>query len=94
MNLFYKRKVIQELTYSDGDFSVSWSEMKSHLHTPLNGCGVGYFDDFPYPKERDEIIDEYLIKKGVAIRNRDGDLEVTEKTSEFIERFNELLNNI
>tara|TARA_R110001599_G_scaffold255740_1_gene455895 strand:- start:596 stop:877 length:282 start_codon:yes stop_codon:yes gene_type:complete len=85
MNLFYKRKVIQELTYSDGDFSVSWSEMESHLHTPLNGCGVGYFEDFPYPKERDEIIDEYLIKKGVAIRNKDGDLETTQHTSNFIE---------
>ena len=85
MNLFYKRKVIHELTYSDGDFSVPWKDMKSHLHTPLNGCGVGYFEDFPYPKERDEIIDEYLIKKGVAIRNKDGDLETTQHTSNFIE---------
>ena len=94
MNLFYKRKVIHELTFEDGDFSVPWKDMERHIETPTNGCGVGYFEDFPYPKQRDSRIDEYLIKKGVAIRNRDDDLEVTEKTSEFIERFTELLNNI
>jgi len=94
MNLYYKKRVIHELTYRDEDFSVSWKDMGRHIQTPINGCGVGYFNDLPYPKERDSRIDEYLIKKGIAIRNKDGDLEVTEKTSEFIERFNELLNNI
>tara|TARA_R110000822_G_scaffold34517_1_gene98017 strand:+ start:1524 stop:1793 length:270 start_codon:yes stop_codon:yes gene_type:complete len=89
MNLYYKKIVIDELTFEDGDFSTSFGNMERHIETHW-----GYFNNLPYPKERDSRIDEYLIKKGIAIRNKDGDLEVTEKTSEFIERFNELLNNI
>lgn len=93
MNLFFKRKVIHELSFEDGDFSTTWREMGKHIETPINGCGVGYFNDFPYPNERNPEIDDYLIKNGIAVRNKDGDLEVTEKTSEFIRRFYDLINN-
>jgi hypothetical protein len=92
MQIYYKKKIIQQLTYTDGDFSVSWSDMERHIETSTYRSGNGYFKNFPYPKERDSRIDEYLIKKGVAIRNRDGDLETTPKTSKFIETILNLLN--
>ena len=85
MEIYYKKKIIYQLTYSDGDFIVPWKDMERHIETPINGCGVGYFNDFPYPKERNERIDEYLIHKGVATINKDGDLETTQHTSNFIE---------
>jgi hypothetical protein len=91
MNLFFKRKVIHELTFEDGDFSTSFGDMERHIETPTNGCGVGYFNGFTYPYERNPEIDDYLIKNGIAVRNKDGDLEVTEKTSGFIRRIDVLI---
>jgi len=92
MRLFYKRKVTYNLTFEDGDLLVTWHEMQQHISYSINGSSPGYFHDLPYFKNRNPKIDEYLIKEGIAKEDSYGALEVTEKTKEFVDNFNALIN--